>query len=254
MTRLLDAARFPLAILILGLLASASSAFAQQPMFPRRGFIDVNGGYQMTSNDFESRATFNVNAEEARFTTNYEVRSGPTLDVAGGATVWRRVALGVGVTRFSRSTAGTLDGSVPHPLSFDRPRSVTGDVTGLKRDEFAVHVQTRAVVPIGSRLQLMAFGGPSYFRVTQAMVSAFTWTDSYPFDAASFTGATTATGKGASLGFNGGLDLAFFFSRQFGVGSTVQFAAATVRIESSASTQEVKAGGGKAGAGLRVRF
>jgi hypothetical protein len=250
MTRLLQTTP----ILLIAALASAPPAFAQPKTFQGRGFIVVNGGYQITRNNFEKASTFNANAEDGSFTTDYEVKGGPTFDVAGGATLWRRLAVGVGVTRFSRSTPSTLNGSVPHPFSFDRLRSVTGDVGGLKREELIVHVQARATAPIGSRLQVVAFGGPSFFQVKQGMVSAFTWAESYPFDEASFGSATTVRAKGSKLGFNAGVDVAFFFSRQLGVGSTIQFSGTTVEIQSPGGVQEVKAGGARAGGGLRLRF
>ena len=250
MTRLLH----NLPILFIAVLAPASTAFAQQRTTEGRGFIVVNGGYQMTRHDFEKASTFRANAEDGSFTTDYEVKGGPTFDVAGGARLWRRLAVGVGVTRFSRSTRSTLNGSVPHPFSFNHLRSVTGDVAGLKREELIVDVQARAIAPIGPRLEVVAFGGPSFFQVKQGMVTAFTWAESYPFDEATFGSATTARARGSKLGFNAGVDVAFFISRQVGVGGTIQFSGTTLDLESAAGTQEVKAGGARAGGGLRLRF
>lgn len=250
MTRLLHTTP----IFLIAALASALPAFAQQKPFESRGFIVVNGGYQITSNDFENASTFSTNVEDGTFTTDYQVKGGPSFDVAGGARVWRRLAVGVGVTRFSRSTPSTLNGSVPHPFSFNRLRPITGDVPGLEREELSVHVQARAIVPIGSRMQVMAFGGPSFFQVKQGIVSSFSWAESYPFDEASFGSATSINAKGSKLGFHAGMDVAFFFSRQVGVGGTIQFSGTTVDIESSGGSQEVKAGGARAGGGLRIRF
>ena len=250
MTRLLHTAP----MVLIALLASAPLAVAQQRTPAGRGFIAVNGAYQMTSRNFEHASTLRANAEEGRFTTDYEVQGGPAFDVAGGAQVWRRLAVGVGVTRFSRSTPSTLSGSVPHPFFFNRPRPVTGDVGGVRREELAVHVQARAIVPAGRRLEVMAFGGPSFFQVTQGMVSSFTWADSYPFDDARFGTAVTSRAKGSKVGFNAGADVAYFFSRRIGLGSTIQFSGATVAIEGAAGVQEVNAGGTKAGGGLRLRF
>jgi hypothetical protein len=250
MTRLLHTTP----VLLVALLASTPPAFAQQQPFPDRGFIVVNGGYQITRNDFENASTFSANAEDGSFTTDYQVEGGPSFDVAGGARLWRHLAVGVGVTRFSRSTPSTLNGSVPHPFSFDRLRSVAGDVAGLKREELIVHVQARAIAPIGSRLQVMGFVGPSFFQVKQGIVRTFTWADAYPFDEATFGTATTVNAKGSKLGFHAGVDVAFFFSRQVGVGGTIQFSGTTVELESAGGIQEVKAGGARAGGGVRLRF
>ncbi len=241
-------------IVLITVLASAPLAFAQQRPSVGRGFIAVNGVYQMTSHTFEKASILRANAEEGRFTTDYEVQGGPAFDVAGGATLWRRLAVGVGVTRFSRSTPSTLSGSVPHPFFFNRPRSVTGDVGGVRREELAVHVQARAIVPVGRRLEVMAFGGPSFFQVKQGMVTSFTWADSYPFDDARFSTAATSRAKGSKVGFNAGADVAYFFSPRIGLGGAIQFSGATVEIDGAAGVQDVKAGGAKAGGGLRLRF
>jgi hypothetical protein len=242
-------------IVLIAALTFTTSAFAQRRTFPDRGFIAVNGGYQMTSHDFAKASTLRVNVEDGTFTTDYQVKGGSTFDVAGGARVWRRLSLGVGVTRLSGSTPSTLNGAVPHPFFFNRPRTVTGGVSGLEREEIAVHVQARATAPIRSqRLQVAAFGGPSFFHVSQGMVTSFTWAESYPFDDASFGSATSVKAKGSKIGFNVGADVAYFFSRQVGVGGTFQFAGATVELDGGGTSQEVKAGGATAGAGLRLRF
>lgn len=101
----------------------------------------------------------------------------------------------------------------------------------------------------------MLFGGPSFFQVTQGVATDFTYLDSYPYDSASFDAAVTTTAKQSKVGFNAGGDVAFFFSRQVGVGFTAQFAGATVNLPSvSGGTTNVKAGGLQAGGGLRLRF
>lgn len=241
-------------ILLVAVLASAPCTFAQQGVLQDRGFVVVNGGYQVISHDFEASSTFRANVEDAHFATEYEVKGGPAFDVAGGVALWRRLTVGVGLTRFSRSTPSTLSGDVPHPFFFNRPRTVTGQVTGLKHEELAVHVQARVASPVGPRLQVAAFGGPSWFQVTQGIVTTFTWNESYPFDSASFAGAVTERAKGSKLGFNTGADVAFFFTRQLGVGGGVQYSSATVELETASNVQEAKAGGLHIGGGLRLRF
>ena len=222
--------------------------------FPR-SFISVNGVYQATSNDFRDGANFQANAETGRFDADYTVKAGPALDFAAGATVGGLLAVGVSVSRLSLATPTHLNGSIPHPFFFDRARSVAGDAGGLKREELAVHVQARLVIPLGRRMQVMTFGGPSFFHVKQDIVTDFSYADDYPYDEASFKTATTNTRQGSKLGFNGGGDVAFFFSRQVGVGFTAQFSGATVPLKSAGGgNANVKAGGVQAGGGLRLRF
>ena len=234
-------------------LTGSQTAFAQT--FASRGFVVVNGGYQLTVNDFTDGATKRENAEDGRFDSTYVVKGGPSVDVAGGAVLWRGLGVGVGFSRFSVSTPSTVTASIPHPFFFNRARAVSGDATDLKREEVAVHVQMLAVVPVGARLQAMVFGGPSFFQVKQGMVTDVTYTDSYPYDVATFRAATTTAGSASKMGFNAGGDLAFFFTRQLGLGATVQFAGTTVEMAAAGGAQrDIKVGGVKAGGGLRLRF
>ena len=220
-----------------------------------RGFLVINGGYQVTTNDFTNGAVKREYAEDGRFDTEYVVKGGPSFDVAVGARLWRRLGIGVGVSRFSISTPASISGTTPHPFFFDRLRSVSGEAVGLTREELAVHAQVRGVFPVGTRVQVMVFGGPSFFQVKQRVVTDFTYTDSYPYDEAQFGAATTADASVSKMGFNAGGDLAFFFTRQVGVGATMQFSGTTVELPGVlGSTHEVKVGGGQAGVGLRFRF
>jgi hypothetical protein len=101
----------------------------------------------------------------------------------------------------------------------------------------------------------MVFGGPSFFQMKQGIVTDFTYTESYPYDEVKFGAATTTAESVSKIGFNAGADLAYFFTKQIGVGATVQFAGTSVKLPvARGASQDVKVGGGKAGAGLRLRF
>ena len=250
------------ALLALSLLGSLPSASAQTRPVPRstaaalpRGFVSVNGTYQVNSNDFLDSATFRENAEDGQLVTDYKVRSGPVFDISGGAMLWRQLGVGVGVSRYSRPTAATLTASIPHPFFFNRARTVNGTAPDLSRRELAVHVQARWLFPMTPRLLVMVFGGPSFFQVTQGVATDFTYLDSYPYDSASFDAVVTTTAKQSKVGGNAGADVGFFFSRQIGVGFTAQLAGTTLDLRSaSGGTTRVKAGGMQAGGGLRLRF
>jgi|CXWL01.1.fsa_nt_gi hypothetical protein len=232
---------------------SAGLAIAQAPA--PKVFVVINGGYQFTSNDFTNGATKRENAEDGRFDTAYTVKKGPALDIAGGGTLWRRLGVGVGVSRFSVATPGAVTATIPHPFFFNRGRAVSGSAAGLKREEVAVHVQVRAIAPLGARFEAMVFGGPSFFQVKQGVVTDVTYTDAYPYDVATFRTATTNAASVSKMGFNVGGDLAFFFTRAVGLGGTVQFAGTTVELPAAGGAQvDLKVGGVKAGAGLRLRF
>jgi hypothetical protein len=230
---------------------------ARRPSQPiDRIYISINGAFQTGVEDFGETVSFVENAENGTFTTEYDVESGPALNISAGATIWRNVGFGVGVTRFSHSTPSALSASVPHPFFFNRARSVTGDVGGLKREELAVHIQARAIFSPSPKIQGVLFGGPSFFSVKQGIVNDFEITETYPYDTATFSRGVSTTVDESKVGFNVGGDVGYFFTRQVGVGGSVQWSGTTIDVPASGGigTFELKAGGLQAGAGLRLRF
>ena len=227
----------------------------RRPQPTERVFISVDGIYQAGTEDFDDAASFSLNAETATFATAYDVKPGPAFSVAGSGLITRRFAVGVGVTRFQRDTPAALTASLPHPFFFNRPRSLSGDVVDLNREELAVHVQARAVFPSPGRLQAMVFGGPSFFTVKQDVLTELGYTEAYPYDTVTLApGQITEVSK-SKTGFNVGVDLGFFFTRQLGVGGTLQYAGVTMELESAGGDDiDVKVGGIQVGGGLRLRF
>lgn len=255
------------------LLGVAASAAAQaKPTQPRpvppsparpsptqptdRIYVSINGAYQTGGDDFSETVSFLRNAENGSFSTDYDVKSGPALNISAGANIWRYLGVGVGVTRYSKNTPIALNASVPHPFFFSRPRTVDGEIGGLKREELAVHVQARATFLPTPRIQAVVFGGPSFFSVKQGIVNDFEVTETYPYDTATFSRGISTTVDESKVGFNVGADVGYFFTRQVGVGGTVQYAGATIDVPASGGTGtlEIKAGGVQAGFGLRLRF
>ena len=239
----------------LGVPALARAQSGAGAVVPFRGFVSVDGLFQATSNDFDTAVTFRANAEDGEFTTDYTLRNGPAFDVSGGAMVWRQLGVGVGVSRFSRDTPARLTAEVPHPFFFNRPREVSGGVGGLKREELAFHVQARGVFPLSPRLQLAVFGGPSFFKVKQGVVTAFDYDETYPYDTATFRSATTDEVDESVIGFHAGADVSYFFTQNVGVGGILRYAGASVDITApDGDTVDVSVGGLQVGAGLRLRF
>jgi hypothetical protein len=237
------------------LLLTSPVTVLAQTVASERWFVSVNGAYRVDAQDFRDGATFLVSAEEGRFDSDYTVKSGPMIDVAGGVLIRPRIGVGVGVSHYRRSTPAALVASVPHPFFFDRPRAVSGEVSGLTREELGVHVQARGVFPVGQKLAITLFGGPSYFGVSQDVVTQLVYADAYPFDEASFRSAGTASGSQSALGVNAGGDVAVFVTPRAGIGFSVQFAGANVDLPSAnAGSTRVRAGGVSTGAGLRLRF
>jgi len=244
-----------LAVMVVPAVAQQRPAPARQPATKNRVFVEVNGLLQAGVQDFDQTVTFQKNAESGSFSADYDVKSAPAFNVSGGSMLTERFGVAVGVSRFSRSTPSTFSASVPHPFVFNQPRSVSGDIGGLTREELALHVQARLVVPVSRRLEGMVFGGPSFFQVKQDLVDDFTLTETYPYDTATFNQGITSTAKKSKIGFNVGADVSYFFSRQVGLGGTAQYATASIDLSAAGgTTTSVKVGGLQVGGGLRLRF
>jgi hypothetical protein len=98
-------------------------------------------------------------------------------------------------------------------------------------------------------------GGPSYFAVSQDVVTSVTFADAFPFDEARFERALTATRSRSAIGFNAGGDIAIFLTSRAGIGLSARLSRATVDMPSAGGgTTRVQVGGVSTGAGLRLRF
>jgi hypothetical protein len=228
---------------------AAGSRPASAAVPAERVFVSVNASYLTASRTFDDTREFDLNAERARFTSDYAVE--PSVGVDAGAIVrfWKGLGAGVAFTSYSDSRDIGIDGSLPHPLKFNSPRTITGTVTG-DHEEMAVHLQIAYVIPAGKKLSVVAFGGPSFFTVKQSVVTAVQFRDEYPYDEATFTGATVVTEEEKKTGFNVGADVAYYFTRNVGLGGIVRFSSTTATF----SVGDVDAGGALVGGGLRLRF
>jgi len=226
---------------------------SQLPAINERVFFSAGVLFQVNSNDFTDTATIRRNAENGQLETAYEVGGGLAFDASGSYLVWKNLAVGVGLTLFSASTKTTIDAQVPHPFFFNQPRSVTGEFDG-DRKETAVHVQVKWLVPVSNKMLVTIFGGPSFFKVEQDIVNDFEYSESYPFDTATFTRAVAANQSESAIGVNVGGDVAYYFSPNVGVGGMAQYSGATVEMTLPSGTGDVKAGGFQVGGGIRLRF
>ncbi len=227
----------------------APSRPAASAVGAERVVVSVNASYLTASRTFDDSRTFDLNAETASFSSDYAVEPSVGVDAGAFVRVWKGLAAGVAFTSYSDSRDIDIDASLPHPLKFNSPRAIDGAVTG-DHEETAVHLQIAYIVPVGDKLSVVAFGGPSFFTVKQSVVTAVQFRDEYPYDEATFTGATVETDEEQKTGFNVGLDVGYYFTKNVGVGGIVRFSSATTTF----SVGDVDAGGALVGGGLRLRF
>jgi hypothetical protein len=217
------------------------------------GYIAVNGGYQGGAPGFSETFSFAQYVEQATISTDYPKKDGPAFDVGGAFRVWRNLAAGIAVSTVTRSTEGGVTGSIPNPFFFDAGRAVSGTAS-LKHTETALHLQAAYVIPAGRKLLVTVAGGPSFFSVKQSLVEKVQFSESYPYDTATLLPVTTTDATKSVVGFNGGLDIGYYFTRTVGVGGMLRYAGGTLSLPSHGTNLPVKVGGFQAGAGVRIRI
>ena len=77
-----------------------------------------------------STRTGTIYDEAATITSSSTFSSGSLFDVAVGIRVFRNLTVGVGYHQEQNDTDGQLTGSIPSPVFFNRPRTLTDSVTG----------------------------------------------------------------------------------------------------------------------------
>jgi len=228
-----------------GTAPAASSA----PVIAERAIVSINASYLTASRTFDDTRTFDLYAEQGSFTTDYDVEASVGIDAGAFVRVWQNLAAGVAFTSHKDDGDLVIEGSVPHPLLFNQPRSIEGTVPGT-REETAVHLQVAFIVPVNKQLRVVVFGGPSFFTVKQSVVTGIDYDEAYPFDEATFSGADVSVEEESKTGFNVGADVGYFFTKNVGVGGIIRFSQTKVTF----SLGEVDAGGAMVGGGVRFRF
>jgi hypothetical protein len=220
-----------------------------------RARISINVGTQPFSTTFTSETSSTVYAETSTLNAAYTVPSAPFLD--GGLIVRLKGNFGVGfaLSSYAKSEDASVAGSIPHPFFFNTFRNISGTAGSLQRRELAAHIQAAYVIP-SSRFDVVLSGGPTFFDVSQDLVSSVTFTDTYPYDTATFGSASTTRATGTKVGYNVGVDVGLTLARNFGVGVLFRFsrAALTLPLAGSSSGVAVDAGGPQVAGGLRFYF
>ena len=249
-------------------LAGPAPVLAQSAVGDGRAFLTISGGVQALTGSFSGHAVFPeaggvyrpvlsgaAAQEQARFESDYRFEAGPLFDVGGGVRVWPYLAVGVGVSRFRIEEPASVSARVPHPIFFDRDRSISGASPALARSEWAVHLQALATVPVTRSFSVSVFGGPTFFNVEQQLVTDVSFAQAYAFDTAAFSSAAVERRSGSTVGFHVGADVAYYFTDTVGAGWLTRYSRGRLELASVGDDAlGLETGGLQAAWGLRMRF
>jgi hypothetical protein len=161
-------------LIMAGVMAAVGSeARAQtQPAPASLGFVNVNFGTQPSSHDVGRSENFSVYGETATLTTTQENGNGAIFDITAGYRFRPRLAGAIGFSNFSNTSDSGVVVTVPHPLIFDRPQTVTTSVGDLQHSERGIHLQAVWFVPVTNEIDVSLSAGPSFIRVSQDIVAS----------------------------------------------------------------------------------
>jgi hypothetical protein len=233
------------------------AASAQTAPWSDRGYINVGWGVESGSSAMTDSRTAPIYEESATITSSSEFTSGSLFDVGVGLRVWRNLTVGAGYHQEQNDTEGTVSGSIPSPLIFNRPRTLTGSEL-LDRKETAAHINIGWVFPISNKFDVMIYGGPSFFRLTQDVISNVVPNESGATATTIGSTITTTERNKSVTGYNAGLDATYILwsndSIRLGAGGFLRFSQASTEVEMLSTSQPTDVGGMQFGFGARLRF
>jgi hypothetical protein len=240
-------------------LAIAASASAQETPASggereRRIRILVNGLYNPTGIGFADDSTFTSFVEEGRSTRSYDGGKGFVFEA--GAIVGIRKGLGAmgSLELYQSDFDGVFEESLPHPLYFEQPRTVSGDITGLEYSEKAVHVDAVYTREF-PKLTVDVFGGPTFFFTNTEILDTVTTASEYPFDEATVTSTSNTTVDDNPIGFNAGGAITWRLTEVIGIAFQARYSHATIGVAREGGEDiELDAGGFRLGGGVRLSF
>ena len=253
--------RLVLTFLVTGLIAGASrDAAAQTRAWDDRVYMNVGFGVESGTSDLSDSRPVTIYEENGTVSSSSNYTSGSLFDVGVGFRVWRNMSVGVAYHQEQNTADINLTGSVPHPVFFNQPRTFGPIKTGEAafRKEKATHLQVGWMLPFTDKLDVLLFGGPSWFRLEQPAVGEVRISEQGAPFAQVLVNPTVEIRKKSPIGFNVGADASYIVwqndSVRVGAGVFVRYALAKTDVLLLSTEQETEVGGLQIGFGGRFRF
>lgn len=247
MTRLV-----PVGLVLVLYAAPVSPVQAQQADRVAIG-IDVTGGMVWPS--AEQVGSFELNAEQGDFRARLSAATTAGLSVHADARLWQHMTLGGSVSYETGDVEAAIDSRLPHPFFFNRPRSVAGAVEDMTQRALGLVIRVGWQTALTERLGLHIVGGPLWLRLDYPVVTGVRFSETFPFDAATFTGADTVPGESWGTGLTVGADVGWRWRGHVGIGAGVAFRHVSVNVGGAPDRRvAVDAGRIRALAGVRLSY
>jgi hypothetical protein len=227
---------------------TAASASAQSITWDQTFLAGANVGAQVSSTRTETTAfNFNLYGESATVSNVRSVPNTVAFDVFGAARLRGNFGVaGIAIQRNANSD-GAVTASVPSPIFFDQPRSVTTSVADMTHRERWAGAYGAYMLKLDEKMGVLFMGGPMIAAVDHSLATSATVTEgtSAPVVVVGLTeNNKTVWGFGAAVDFH------YMATRNIGVGAQARYISATANFTDG----KVKVGGLQVAAGIRIGF
>jgi hypothetical protein len=229
-----------------GMALCAASVHAQTPTpSTEKFFLNVNLGGQLATRTINQVTSKPVYDETASLSSTQAIGRGVVFDFDGGYRVRQDFFAGLLVSTFSTSSSATTSASIPDPIFFNRPKTVTGSTSGLKRTEVAVAPHVTWSRTLTDNFDVNLSGGLAFIHVSQGVAGDFQVTPPQTVTILQTTQTKTGTGPFFQV------DVIYNLKARWGLGYYLRYAGAKVDLP---SVQNANIGGLQSGGGVRLRF
>ena len=218
--------------------------------------VHASFGYHVSSDELGQRIDFRAYGEDGEILATHDLTGGPLFDVGGLITVWEEFSVGASYAQTIGTDLTTITGTVPHPILLSSDRAIPSQTPELMREERATHIHLawRIDLPV-EKLDLRIMGGPSYFSLTQEVVTGVDIGEvGPPFTTVSVDRISSGDLVKSAWGGHAAVDIAYMLSPNVGVGGFVRFAQGSATLSIGDSDVSVTVGGLQTGGGIRLRF
>lgn len=204
--------------------------------------------------EYTQNKTFQEYNEDASLTVQHKAKLGFGASFGLQYDFSERLGAILTLGLVNRSASATYDAALPHPLYFNKKRSVSGEVSGTTYRETTAHLDAAYLGKAGA-LSYAVFAGPSYFSLSADLVESVQYSQSYPYDTVTVTSVPTSAETKTGIGFNVGADLDYSLGGSLSLGGQLRYSRAKIALEPGAGDKaEIEAGGLQVSLGVRVRF
>jgi hypothetical protein len=218
---------------------------AAQTQVPTKYWVDVNGGAQTQTESIQLTNSFPLYGETAIVNTAQAVDSGGLFDISAGYRINPMFGVSLGVSIFSDEGESSVVASIPSPVSFNNPATVTATGTGLKHKEVGTSILINYFRPITDKIEAVLSIGPVFYNVYQDFTTASVPTGTQSLSLGSVRERERVTG------LNVGVNLNYFVHRNYGAGVFFRYAGGNADFD---TFEDLRVGGTQLGGGLRLRF